>query len=197
MEIKNEMMTAPNDELLEAVRKYIEENFIEEEIVEYKSCFGAAPCRGSSVDEKPILPKMQSLFDAPKMNRLSAPIIDASATDFELDESFSEMLFRKIDESGMKDSECYKKANVSKQIFSNIKSNEDYIPKKNTVLAFAIALKLDLDDTKDLLERAGYALSKSRLFDVIVEYFVANEKYDIDEINGVLYEYDQTLLGSK
>lgn len=206
MEIKNETMTAPNDELLKAVRKYIEENFIEEDYIEeddLEEIFDDEFCDEevslclSSIDEGPKRPKLKRVFSAPKTQRLSVSAIDAAEPAFELDESFSEMLFRKIDESGIKDSECYKKANVSKQIFSNIKSNNEYIPKKNTVLAFAIALRMDLSETKELLERAGYALSKSKLLDVIVEYFIENEKYDIDEINGVLFEYDQTLLGSK
>ena len=116
---------------------------------------------------------------------------------FELDESFSDYLFRKIDERGIKDSDCYKKANVSKQIFSNIKSNPEYIPSKTTILAFAIALQMDLEETKDLLERAGYALSHSSKLDVIVEYFIKNKKYDLYEINNTLFAFDQKLLGSR
>ena len=116
---------------------------------------------------------------------------------FELDESFSDYLFRKIDERGIKDSDCYKKANVSKQIFSNIKSNPEYIPSKTTILAFAIALQMDLEETKDLLERASYALSHSSKLDVIVEYFIKNKKYDLYEINNTLFAFDQKLLGSR
>ena len=116
---------------------------------------------------------------------------------FELDESFSDYLFRKIDERGIKDSDCYKKANVSKQVFSNIKSNPEYIPSKTTILAFAIALQMDLEETKDLLERAGYALSHSSKLDVIVEYFIKNKKYDLYEINNMLFAFDQKLLGSR
>lgn len=116
---------------------------------------------------------------------------------FELDESFSDYLFRKIDERGIKDSDCYKKANVSKQVFSNIKSNPEYIPSKTTILAFAVALEMDLEETKDLLERAGYALSHSSKLDVIVEYFIKNEKFDLFEINNTLFAYDQKLLGSR
>lgn len=116
---------------------------------------------------------------------------------FELDESFSELLFQLIDERDMKDSDCYKKANVSKQVFSNIRSNPDYLPSKSTVLALAIALELDLEETKKLLERAGYAISHSSLSDVIVEYFITNKRYNIFEINQTLFEYDQKILGSK
>lgn len=121
----------------------------------------------------------------------------ANGLDFKLDESFSEMLLRKIDESGMKDSAVYKRANVSKQVFSNIRSGNSYVPSKTTALAFAVALKMDLEDTKKLLERAGYALSHSYKLDVIVEYFIKNGKYDIDEINAALFEFDQKLLGTK
>lgn len=113
----------------------------------------------------------------------------------QLDETFSEMLLRLIDESGLKDPEVYKKANVTKQTFSKIRNNRHYNPTKPTVLAFAIALELNLDAAKDLLLKSGYALSKSSRFDVIISYFLESETYDIYEINEVLFAYDEQLLG--
>ena len=111
------------------------------------------------------------------------------------DAGFTETLLKLIDKTGRKDSEIYKRANVSKQHFSKIRNNPDYKPTKATALALAIALELDLAQTKDLIGRAGYALTNSSKFDLIIRYFVENKNYNIVEINLALYEFDQVLLG--
>ena len=114
----------------------------------------------------------------------------------QLDEGFSEMLLRKIDEAGIKDSACYKRANVSKQLFSKIRSDPQYRPKKETVLAFALALNLDLDETNALLKTAGYSLTHSNKSDIIIEYFISQHIFNVFVINEALYTYDQPVLGS-
>ena len=111
-------------------------------------------------------------------------------------ETFQQALFRMIDERGLKDSEVYKRANMDKKLFSKIRSNADYQPKKITAISLALALRLNLDETRDFIGRAGFALTHTSKFDIIIEYFIENKNYDLFEINQVLFAFGEPLIGN-
>ena len=129
----------------------------------------------------------------------SYSIMTDSSLDFDelskrLEETFSVKLLKLIDERNLKDSDVYKKANVDRKLFSKIRSNENYTPSKKTAIALGIALELNFDELQDLLSRASYTLSKSNLFDVVIEGCIKNGIYSIFQINNILFEFDLPLL---
>ena len=191
-----------SEKLFHSVASYIDQNYVDEkewklygrEAVELRkagrrrrcadrermgACEMKAVCEDSSIP-MPMAAKTMTLEDALKA----------------ADIGFSEALLQLIDKSGKKDSEIYKKANISKQHFSKIKNNPQYKPSKATALALAIALELDVDQTRELIGRAGFALTNSSKQDLIVKYFIERKQYNIIQINIALYEFDQGLLGS-
>ena len=188
---------APPEELIAAVRRYIEENYrLDEEADACSSAkkFMSAPRPRHRAGE----PLLCRSICAPMAG--NAPPAEEPETLEEylqgLDAGFSQTLLRLIDRSGKKDAEIYKKANIDRKLFSKIRSRKDYQPSKPTALAFAFALELSLEETEDFIARAGFALSRSSRFDLICEYFLIHHNYDLTELNQVLYRFDQPLIGA-
>lgn len=176
----NKSALATGSKLFSDIAQYVDDNYVaeKERFFARKNAYAESTCLAAPT---------AALSDSDE---------DLSSLVEVLDESFSEMLLRKIDESGMTDSECYKKANIDRKLFSKIRSNPDYKPSKPTVLAFCIALELSLDESREMLMKAGFALSHSNKFDVIIEYFIKNRIYNIFKINEALFAFDQSLLGA-
>ncbi|MCU6762745.1 O-acetyl-ADP-ribose deacetylase [uncultured Roseburia sp.] len=195
---------AVSQKLSASVKEYIDDHYVETKNEEFEGGNQARRFRGTSsaqmstcfpgsaaakeipikTGEKVFLKKKKRIFGRSLNNLME-----------HMEESFSQMLLRLIDERGMKDSEVYKKANIDRRHFSKIRKDIYYAPNKKTVMAFAIALELSLDESKDLLMRAGYAFSGASKSDVIISYFIEHERYDIYEINEMLFAYEQPLLG--
>ena len=110
------------------------------------------------------------------------------------EESFSEMLLRMIDEKGLKDSDVYKRANIDRRLFSKIRADEAYVPSKKTAISFCLALQLEMDEAKKLLATAGYTLSASSRFDLIIMYLIETREYSVHFANIVLDDYGEGTL---
>lgn len=192
-----------SEKLFKSVASYIDQNYVDEKELEMYGVEAAEIRRirrrrrqQADLDRMEVC-EAGAVFEA---DYISAPIATKALSLEEAlkaaDISFSEALLNLIDQSGKKDSEVYKKANISKQHFSKIKNNPHYKPSKATTLALAVALELSLEQTKELIGKAGFALTNSSKQDLIVKYFIEQGNYNIIEINIALYEFDQGLLGS-
>ncbi|KFD40427.1 Appr-1-p processing protein [Peptococcaceae bacterium SCADC1_2_3] len=183
---------AISKKLLGEVASYIDEHYVEEHRIRRRELLDV---ERETLDEADLIE-----FNAPMPSMAAkesaiAPTAGIDDLVGNLDEPFGVTLMSLIDAKAKTDVEIYKRANIDRKLFSKIRTGKGYMPSKRTAVALAVALELSIDETDDLLERAGYALSHSQKFDVIVEYFIVSGKYNIFEINEVLFKYDQPLLG--
>ena len=183
---------AVSRKLFASVEEYIDDHYVAQNDESYQ--FDRR--RRESVErrrwrlEEEATPMLETAATAPMAARSLEHLMD------NLGESFTTRLLRLIDERGLKDSTVYKQSNISRQHFSKIQCNRDYNPKKKTVLAFAVGLHLSEDETIDLLKSAGYAFSDGSKRDWIVRYCLEHKIYNINQVNTLLFEYDQEQLGA-
>ena len=185
-------------QLFQSIESYIDEHYILEKTMEE---YGVADkCEVRELQQKKLLRQIQARKYREGASAPARPPVPRSQSLDrmlqQLDAGFTETLLKLIDDSCKKDSEIYKKANLTRQHFSKIRNNPHYKPTKETALALAIALELDLTQTADLIGRAGFALTNSSKQDVILQYFISRGNYDLLEINAALFEFDQPLLGT-
>ena len=178
--------------LFDNIAEYIDDNYAQQNNQKLRHRRIFAECDMKSCDYDAGVPSRLFRKSFAKKNTSQKDLENMLAS---MDESFSVTLLKLIDMKGMSDIECYKKANVSKQTWYKIMNDKCYKPSKNTVLAFAIALKLSYEETQKLLATVGFALSKSSVFDIIIEYFLIKKEYDIFKINQTLFDFDQVGLG--
>ena len=185
------------EELLQSIAAYIEKNYVDDCTMDDSDYLTLKEERFRGGSHRDYCKRSDTLGSKlPCLSLDEADDIDLVDFLNQIDAGFTQTLLKLIDNTGKKDSEIYKKANISKQHFSKIRNNPDYKPTKPTAIALALALELSLEDTKDLIGRAGYALTNSSKFDLIIRYFIEQGNYNVVEINIALYEFDQTLLGA-
>ena len=185
-----------NDRLYLGVKRFIDDNYADGEVrpkmTAYKSFNRQIEPNFAQND---FSVSEDFCFEQSVVSKSLKPKISLVEMLANIDDTFAVTLLKLIDHKKMSEVKCYKMANVSKQTWYKIMNERDYKPSKNTVIAFAIALKLTLEETRRLLATVGFTLSKSSKFDIIIEYFLTIGEYDIFKINQTLFEFDQVCLG--